>query len=218
MLQKRLARAGTRQINIDNFTDGGLRAVRHHDHAVGQQDRLVHVVRDTDRGDFGPAPDLHQHFLQFPTGKAVEHTERLVGGDRARPARYRRVASSRLTDPPPICSSHPPDRRARGNIPRHLGVPAARRVDRPCRHQQRRFPWPSAMGTSSATGRPRHVRIAPSTCRPSSLIAPLLISFSQRPWSTVDLPSRVTNEADEFTLVHFEVEILDHGQRALGVG
>ena len=32
----------------------------------------------TDRSDLGAAPYFHKDFLQFPTGQAVEHTERFI--------------------------------------------------------------------------------------------------------------------------------------------
>ena len=55
-----------------------VRAVRHHHHAVGEQDRFVDVVGDADGRDLGARPDLHQHVLQLPAGEAVEHAEGLV--------------------------------------------------------------------------------------------------------------------------------------------
>ena len=64
--------------HLHDVADRRVRAVRHHHHPVGEQDRLVDVVSDADRGDLGARPDLHQHVLQLPAGEAVEHAEWLV--------------------------------------------------------------------------------------------------------------------------------------------
>ncbi|KMS94310.1 hypothetical protein BVRB_022690, partial [Beta vulgaris subsp. vulgaris] len=78
MLEQCLAVARARQIDLEHLADRGARPVGHHHHAVGQQDRLVDVVRDHDRGDFRAVPHFDQHVLQVPARQAVEHAERLV--------------------------------------------------------------------------------------------------------------------------------------------
>src|SRR4030066_306088 len=69
VFEQHLARARARQIDFQDFTDPGVRAVGHHPPAVAEQDRLVHVVSDEHGRDLGALPYFHQHFLQVPAGK-----------------------------------------------------------------------------------------------------------------------------------------------------
>ena len=78
MLQQRLAAAGAGQVDLGDLADGRLWPVGHHHHAVGQQDRFIHVMGDTDRGDFGAGPDFHQDLLQLPAGQTVKHAKGFV--------------------------------------------------------------------------------------------------------------------------------------------
>ena len=78
MLQQGFACARTWQINFGDFPDRRLRTVGHHDHAVCEQDRFVHIMRYADRRDLGARPDFHQHFLKLPASQAVEHAEGLI--------------------------------------------------------------------------------------------------------------------------------------------
>ena len=51
---------------------------RHHRHAVGEIDRLLHVVGDEDHGLRRALPDAQQLALHQPAGLRVERAERLV--------------------------------------------------------------------------------------------------------------------------------------------
>ena len=78
MVEQRLAGAWARQIHIHDLADPGARAVGHHHHAVGQQDRFVDIMGDANGGHLGARPHLHQHLLQLPPREAVEHAEGFV--------------------------------------------------------------------------------------------------------------------------------------------
>ncbi len=70
--------ARARQIDRENFADGRGRAVGQHDDTVGQQHRLVHVVRHHHHGGAAFRHDALQLVLQPGTGEGVERAERLV--------------------------------------------------------------------------------------------------------------------------------------------
>ncbi|MNE25039.1 hypothetical protein D3C80_1183550 [compost metagenome] len=81
---------GPWQVHGQDLPDGGTGAVGHHDDAIGEQHRLVHVVGDHDDGVAKLRLDRHQGILQMGPGQGVEGAERLVhqqhlGGERQRP-------------------------------------------------------------------------------------------------------------------------------------
>ena len=71
-----LARA--RQVHFEDPADGGRGPVGHHHDAIGEQHRLVDVVRDHHHRAAGARDDAHQLVLQVRAGERVERAERLV--------------------------------------------------------------------------------------------------------------------------------------------
>ena len=78
MLEQHLARAGTRQVDLEHSADLGTRAVGHHHYAIGQQNGFVHVVGDHHGGEPAAQPHFHQYFLQIPAGQGVKHAKGFV--------------------------------------------------------------------------------------------------------------------------------------------
>ena len=70
--------ARARQIDAQNFADGGGRPVGHHHDAVGEQHCFVHVVRHHDHRALRVGDDLHQLVLQLGAGQCVECAKRFV--------------------------------------------------------------------------------------------------------------------------------------------
>src|SRR5258706_3747658 len=75
---KREALARARQGHLEDLADPGRGAVGHHDHAIGKQHRLVHVVRHHQHRGAGLVDDAHQLVLQRRARERVERAERLV--------------------------------------------------------------------------------------------------------------------------------------------
>src|SRR6478735_4038840 len=78
VLQQIAARARPRQIHLHHATNPRMRSIGHHDHAVGEQDGLIHVVRDTDRRHLAALPDIHENLLQLPARQRIQHAEGFV--------------------------------------------------------------------------------------------------------------------------------------------
>ena len=78
MIEHCLTLARTGKLDLQHFADLGLGAVGHADHAVAEVERLVHVVRDHERGDAVLAPELEQDGLQLIARERVEHAEGFV--------------------------------------------------------------------------------------------------------------------------------------------
>src|SRR5262245_32779406 len=73
----------------------GLEAARvrtHHDHAIGEVDRLGDIVRDVDDGLFRLPPHLREQLLHVVAGQRIERGERLVH------QQHRRVVGERARD------------------------------------------------------------------------------------------------------------------------
>ena len=120
----RAAAAGRPDLLLDR-----PRAVRHHHHAVGDVDRLVHVVGHEEDGEPVALPDPGEELLHEEPGLRVEGTERLVheqdraAGSRA-PGRSRPAASSRPTARAGTRRRAPRARPSRGARARRRGAPA----------------------------------------------------------------------------------------------
>ncbi|KAI3492655.1 hypothetical protein L1887_42709 [Cichorium endivia] len=70
--------ARARQIDAQDLPDGGRRAVGHHQHAIGEQHRLVHVVgNEHDRG-VQRLLDLHHRVLQMRARQGIERAKRFI--------------------------------------------------------------------------------------------------------------------------------------------
>src|SRR5215510_9367913 len=72
---ERIARPVERDWNL-GLDAPGMR--RHHNHPVGEVDRLRHVVRHVDHGLAGLAPDVGEQALHGVAGERIERRERLV--------------------------------------------------------------------------------------------------------------------------------------------
>jgi hypothetical protein len=73
-----LAVARALEGDLQNVADLGLGAVGHHHHTVGEEDGLIDIMRDHERGDAVAPPEFEQHLLQFVTRERVQHAEGLV--------------------------------------------------------------------------------------------------------------------------------------------
>ena len=78
VVSEREALARARERHLQDLADARRRAVGHHHHAVGEQHRLVDVVRDHQHRGAGLADDAHQLVLQRGARERVERAERLV--------------------------------------------------------------------------------------------------------------------------------------------
>src|SRR5260370_36966083 len=73
MLEYGLAFARPWKSDLKNVSHLSFRAVGHHDYAVGEEERLVHVVRDHEGGFFVASPEFNENLLELHAGKRVEH-------------------------------------------------------------------------------------------------------------------------------------------------
>ncbi len=78
ILRQAEAIPGSRQIYLEHGAQGGGGTVAHHQDAIREQHRLVHIMSDHDDGVAQTALDLHQGILHLGTGEGVERPERLV--------------------------------------------------------------------------------------------------------------------------------------------
>ena len=70
--------ARTRDCDLDTFGNTRVRSVCHQQDAVGQQDRLVDIVRDHEHGLMRGGADFHQFFLNVATSQRIERAERFI--------------------------------------------------------------------------------------------------------------------------------------------
>ena len=89
MLHHLVALARPRERHVEHGAEPRVGTVRHHRDAIGEEQRLVDVVRDHQRRRALGAPELEQHFLQLDARQRVEHAERLVEQQHARRQRER---------------------------------------------------------------------------------------------------------------------------------
>ncbi len=116
--QEVVTTSGARKRHVEDPPDRRRGPVRHHHDAVGEEERLVHVVRDHDHGSVRcrSSQSAHQLVLQLHPGQRVEEAERLV--EQEQPA-----ARARTRGRCPLAAAC--RRRAHGGIA--LAHPAERR-------------------------------------------------------------------------------------------
>jgi hypothetical protein len=85
---------------FDDLGDYRVRAVRHEQDLVGEQDRLVDVVRDHEHRLVRRAHDPHELVLDRAPGERVERAERLVEEQHLRLDRERARDPHALLHPP----------------------------------------------------------------------------------------------------------------------
>jgi hypothetical protein len=96
------ARSRGRSKGTSSVPPARRRAAGHHGDALGQEQRLVDVMRDHQRRLARRRPRIDQHLLQLEARERVEHAERLVEEQdfgssakaRALPTRWRMPADS----------------------------------------------------------------------------------------------------------------------------
>src|SRR5262245_35074367 len=69
---KRETLARSWQVHFQHFPYGRRGTVGHHDHAVGKQDRLIHVVSHHERRGAGACNDADQLVLECGAGERVQ--------------------------------------------------------------------------------------------------------------------------------------------------
>jgi len=70
--------ARPRKFHLEHITDFGFGAIRHHDDAVGEKERLIDIMRDHERGLLVLAPEFDEHLLQFIAREGIQHAERFI--------------------------------------------------------------------------------------------------------------------------------------------
>src|ERR1700738_4909666 len=80
--------ARARQVDVDDLLDAA-RGGTHHDHPIGEVDRLLDIVRDEDHCLLRARDDAVKVLLNFPACVLIERGERLVGEQDIRAVRER---------------------------------------------------------------------------------------------------------------------------------
>ena len=78
MLDDRLARTRSWNGHVHDFSDARGRPVRHQHDPVGEQDRLIDIVRHHEDGVPGRIPHLNQLLLDHAASQRIDLRERFV--------------------------------------------------------------------------------------------------------------------------------------------
>src|SRR4051812_8977594 len=78
VLQHGLACPGPWKFHFQNVTDLRFGTIGHHDNAVTEEKRLIHVMRHHQRRFFVLAPEFDQHLLKFKSSQRIKHAKRLI--------------------------------------------------------------------------------------------------------------------------------------------